>query len=104
MPKDSRILEGSVITRKKINSKEPPLYRAILLNDDYTTMEFVVSILVQVFRKSEAEANNIMIEIHNQGAGEAGIFSREIAETKAALVHQLAKENEFPLHCIIEAV
>ena len=94
--------EGEVLTEEQVQTKEPPLYRVILLNDDYTTMEFVVLVLESVFRKSAAEAEAIMISVHEKGAGLAGIFTKEIAETKIATVHHLARQNEYPLKCSME--
>ena len=87
-------------TRKKV--KQPKLYRVIMLNDDYTSMEFVVFVLQEVFLKSTTEAESLMMSIHLNGSGVAGVFTREIAETKIAQVTELAKLNEFPLKCIME--
>lgn len=81
---------------------EPPMYRVLLLNDDYTTMEFVVLVLQQVFHKSQTEAEGIMLLVHERGAGLAGVYAREIAETKVAVVHQMARQHEFPLRCALE--
>ena len=80
------------------------MFRVILLNDDYTTMEFVVLVLESVFRKSRAEAQRIMLAVHEKGAAVAGVFTKEVAETKIATVHHLATENEFPLKCRMEPV
>ena len=82
--------------------KEPSMYKVLLLNDDYTSMEFVVMVLIHVFNKSQEEATMIMLKVHNQGSGLAGVYSREIAETKVSLVHSLARENQFPLKATIE--
>ncbi len=82
--------------------KKPQLYKVVLLNDDYTTMDFVVHILETVFGKSHLEATAIMLQVHNTGSGVAGIYTYEIAETKVQEVHTAAKENEFPLQCRIE--
>ncbi len=95
-------LQGSVLTEDNIETKEPPLYKVLLHNDDYTTMEFVVSILVNIFQKSKQDATAIMLNVHNDGVGIAGVFTREICETKIAIVHELAKKNEFPLRCTME--
>ncbi len=81
---------------------EPPLYNVLLLNDDYTTMDFVVHILEKVFHKPPAEAVQVMLHVHKEGVGLAGVYTREIAETKVDAVHALAQENEFPLKCILE--
>ncbi|MBI4689888.1 MAG: ATP-dependent Clp protease adapter ClpS [Nitrospirae bacterium] len=85
-------------------TKTPPYYNVYLINDDYTTMEFVVHVLEEVFHKSSVEATQIMLHVHKNGKGLAGVFVREIAETKVDTVHKLAKENEFPLRCAMEKV
>jgi len=90
------------ISQDKVRAKEPTLYRVILLNDDYTTMDFVVSILEGVFRKGPAEAVQIMLSVHNNGQGICGVFSRQIAEVKQELVHRRAEGEGFPLRCVIE--
>ncbi len=82
--------------------EEPPMFRVLLLNDDYTTMEFVVEILQKVFHKPLAEATRIMLHVHNNGAGICGTYTKEVAETKVELVHHLAKKNGFPLKCTME--
>ena len=82
--------------------EEPPMYRVLLHNDDYTTMEFVVEILQKVFYKSPAEAARIMLLVHKSGAGVCGVFTADIAETKVQIVHHLARENGFPLRCSME--
>ena len=82
--------------------KEPEAYRVILLNDDYTTMDFVVAILIRVFNKTIEDANALMLQIHETGRGIAGIYTWDIAVTKADQVHSIAQENEFPLRCIID--
>lgn len=96
--------EESVITKENIAVKEPRLYKVLLHNDDYTSMEFVIAILESVFHKSANDATRIMLNVHNEGVGIAGIYSREICETKISVVHQLAKKNEFPLRCSMETV
>jgi ATP-dependent Clp protease adaptor protein ClpS len=82
--------------------KAPEEYRVILLNDHYTTMDFVVLVLVEIFHKNIEEANRIMLDIHRKGRGVVGIYSWDIAATKAEQVHTAARENEFPLRCIVE--
>jgi len=82
--------------------EEPPMYRVLLHNDDYTTMEFVVQILENVFHKSPAEATHIMLSVHKNGTGVCGIYTAEVAETKVELVHHLARKNGFPLQCSME--
>lgn len=84
--------------------REPRKYKVLLHNDDYTTMEFVVGVLKAVFGKSEPEAMEIMLKIHNDGIGVCGIFTAEVAETKVALVRQAAAQSGFPLKCTMEEV
>ena len=80
------------------------MYKVLLHNDDYTAMEFVVIILEKIFRKSTAEATRIMLNVHQQGIGVAGVYTREVAETKVAVVHELARQNKYPLKCSMETV
>jgi ATP-dependent Clp protease adaptor protein ClpS len=84
--------------------KEPSMYRVLLHNDDYTTMDFVVEVLVFIFHKTHEEANQIMLNVHEKGVGVCGVYTFEIAETKVETVHRLAQENEFPLKCSMEGV
>lgn len=83
-------------------TKKPPLYKVLLHNDHYTTMEFVVHILESVFRKSGAEAVRIMLNVHEHGVGVAGVYSAEIAETKVSTVESTAQDHGFPLRCSME--
>ena len=87
-------------TRERL--KEPEEFRVILLNDHYTTMEFVVEILMVIFHKSNEDANRIMLDVHRKGKGLVGVYPWDIAATKAQQVHTAAKEREFPLRCIVE--
>jgi ATP-dependent Clp protease adaptor protein ClpS len=89
-------------TRPKERLKKPPLYKVLLHNDDYTTMEFVVWILMTVFHHDEATASGIMLHVHKNGIGVAGVYPRDIAETRAARVEGLARAHEFPLRCSVE--
>jgi ATP-dependent Clp protease adaptor protein ClpS len=82
--------------------REPKQYRVVLHNDDYTTMDFVVEILVTVFHKPLAEATKIMLDVHKKGKGICGVYTYDIAATKVAQVHQMAKIREFPLKCSLE--
>ena len=84
--------------------KEPKDYRVILLNDDYTTMDFVVEVLMIIFHKKPEDANKIMLDVHKKGKGIVGHYPWDIAATKAEQVHTAARENEFPLRCIVEPV
>jgi len=104
MSKIGRDFEGWVTTDQNTKVKEPPLYKVLLHNDDYTSMEFVVLILEKVFSKSTPEATRIMLNVHNQGVGVAGVYHKEIAETKMAIVHDLAQKNEYPLRCSMERI
>jgi len=81
---------------------EPPLYKVLLLNDDYTTMEFVVEILRHVFNKTNEEAVAVMLNVHRKGVGVCGVYPYEVAETKVDTVHSLARESSFPLKCLME--
>ncbi len=82
--------------------ESPSLYKVFLINDDYTTMDFVILILEKVFRKTSVEAAQIMLHVHKNGKGLAGIYTREIAETKTATVIELSQEKGFPLQCSLE--
>ena len=95
---------GSSVLEQDPEVKEPPLYQVILLNDDYTPMEFVVYTIQNVFKKSHDEATRIMLKIHTEGQGVCGMFPLEIAETKMKQVLNLAKEHQHPLQCIIEKI
>ena len=86
----------------EVEKKNPPLFKVFMHNDDYTTMEFVVSTLETVFHKSTTAANQIMLNIHLKGVGMCGIYPFEIAETKADRVHRNAGESGFPLRCSVE--
>lgn len=95
-------LEEGVESKTEIEVDEPPFYKVMLLNDDYTTMDFVVEVLVYVFKKPPEEATLIMLNVHRKGVGVCGTYPYEIAETKVNLVENLARENGFPLKCIME--
>lgn len=82
--------------------KEPPMYKVLLHNDDYTTMEFVVEVLQKVFHKSPADATRIMLNVHHNGTGVCGVYTAEVAETKVEMVHHLARENGYPLQSSME--
>jgi ATP-dependent Clp protease adaptor protein ClpS len=88
--------------RKKVKLKEPSDFKVILLNDDYTAMEFVVEVIVVVFHKNTDEAEALMLDVHNKGRAVVGVYTRDIAETKIVEVSRLAAENNFPLKCIME--
>ena len=82
--------------------KEPSMYKVLLHNDDYTTMEFVVQVLVSVFHKSVEEAIRIMLNVHHKGSGVCGLYTFEVAETKVKTVIRLARDNGYPLQCSME--
>jgi ATP-dependent Clp protease adaptor protein ClpS len=92
---------GAALKDKQKVSR-PKRYKVLLLNDHYTTMEFVVEILIQVFRRSQADAVRIMLSVHENGMGVAGVYIKSIAETKVKTVHEMAREMEFPLRCTLE--
>ena len=94
--------DGAVKERVKTEKKEPTLYKVVLLNDDYTPMEFVIHVLETIFQKSPAEAFRIMMQVHLNGSGVAGIYPWEVAETKADKVIALASEAGHPLKATIE--
>lgn len=93
---------GEVTTRTRQRIARPPRFKVILFNDDYTPMEFVVSVLERVFNKGPAEATQIMLRVHKSGAGIAGVFVLEVAETKVVSVHRLAEERGYPLRAGVE--
>lgn len=92
----------SVITRTKPKVKKPSLYRVLLLNDDYTPMEFVIHVLERFFQKDRESATRIMLHVHNHGVGECGVFTYEVAETKVTQVMDFARQNQHPLQCVME--
>ncbi len=89
--------ERGVATEERREVKRPARFKVILFNDDYTPMEFVVALLEQVFRKGPAEATQLMLTIHRSGAGIAGVYALEVAETKVVKVHRMAEERGYPL-------
>ena len=102
MSKEQSKEESRVAEKSGTRAVSPPMFKVLMHNDDYTTMEFVVQVLETVFRKSPAEANKIMLNIHFKGIGMCGAYPFQIAETKVARVHSLAREEGFPLKCSIE--
>jgi ATP-dependent Clp protease adaptor protein ClpS len=100
----SRRNEGDTetVVQEKVKAKKPSLYKVLLHNDDYTTMEFVVWLLTTVFHHDQASAQKIMMHVHTKGIGVAGVYTREVAETKVQKTLQLARSHEFPLECTME--
>lgn len=92
----------ALATRTKLARKRPDLYRVLLLNDDYTPMEFVVHVLMRFFNKDEEQATRIMLHVHHHGVGECGTYTFEIAETKVTQVMDFAREHQHPLQCVME--
>ena len=92
----------SVITKVKPKTKRPNLYRVLILNDDYTPMEFVVLVLEKFFQKDAEAATKIMLHVHHHGIGECGVFTYEIAETKVTQVMDFARKHQHPLQCVME--
>ncbi len=99
---DGTRFETGTITRTKPKTQRPNLYRVLLLNDDYTPMEFVVLVLQDVFNKSREDAMRIMLHVHNKGVGECGVYPYEVAETKVTRVMDTARKNQHPLQCVME--
>ena len=95
-------MSSETLTRTQAETKTPPRYKVLLLNDDYTPMDFVVLVLMHYFQKSEAEAQRIMLEAHQKGVCVAGVYVFEVAETKVAQVEKAAAEAGYPLKCALE--
>lgn len=91
-----------IVTKSQQQVQRPQMYKVLLHNDNYTTMEFVVHILEAVFHKTPAQASEIMLTVHNQGIAVCGVYTFEVAETKTATVHAIAEQYEFPLRCSIQ--
>jgi ATP-dependent Clp protease adaptor protein ClpS len=94
--------ETVLVAEPKTRTARPPFYKVLLLNDDFTPMDFVVLILKQVFHKPHEDSIRIMLEVHNSGAGTCGVFTRDVAETKVDQVVAIARRNEHPLQCVME--
>jgi ATP-dependent Clp protease adaptor protein ClpS len=91
-----------VVVKTRTKTKKPSMYKVLMLNDDYTPMEFVVHVLERFFGKSREEATNIMLHVHRRGVGVCGVFTYEVAETKVAQVMDFARRHQHPLQCILE--
>lgn len=96
--------DQATAVRRRERLRRPRLYKVLLHNDDYTTMEFVVEVLIHVFHKSREESTRIMLNVHRKGIGLCGVYTYEIAETKVSIVETLARERGFPLKCTMEKV
>lgn len=94
--------DGLLLAEPEVKTKRPPYFKVILLNDDYTPMDFVVFVLKDIFHKSHEEAVGVMMEIHNKGQGICGVYTRDVAETKAELVITISRRNEYPLQSRVE--
>lgn len=91
-----------VVTRTRPKTKKPSMYKVLMLNDDYTPMEFVVHVLERFFNKGREEATEIMLNVHQRGVGVCGVYTYEVAETKVTLVMDLARQHQHPLQCTLE--
>jgi ATP-dependent Clp protease adaptor protein ClpS len=94
--------KGEVVTKLRAKTQRPSLYKVLLLNDDYTPMEFVIHVLERFFAKSREDATRIMLHVHHNGVGICGVFTFEVAETKVAQVVEFARQNQHPLQCTME--
>src|SRR3712207_4704226 len=92
----------AIVTKTRTRTKRPSMYRVLLLNDDYTPMEFVVHVLERFFNKAREEATRIMLHVHHHGVGECGIYTYEVAETKVTQVMDFARKHQHPLQCVME--
>jgi ATP-dependent Clp protease adaptor protein ClpS len=104
MDQDNDAAHGDelVITKTRPKTEKPPLYKVLLLNDDFTPMDFVILVLKKFFTKSDAEATKIMMQVHIEGAGLAGIYTFEVAETKVYSVNEFSRRHKHPLKCTME--
>ncbi|MEW5848155.1 MAG: ATP-dependent Clp protease adapter ClpS [Myxococcota bacterium] len=94
--------QGDVATKERTRLKKPRNYKVLLHNDDFTTQEFVVLVLMRFFRKTQTEATQIMLQVHHEGVGVCGVFTHEVAELKVAQVSEFARDNGYPLKCTME--
>jgi ATP-dependent Clp protease adaptor protein ClpS len=101
-PAPPRFDEDSVAVADRVSTKPPPMYRVLLLNDDYTPMDFVVGVLQTVFALNREQATQVMLQVHRTGMGTCGVFTKEIADTKVAQVRELAEAHQHPLQCTME--
>ena len=94
--------QTGVVVKSKPKTKKPSMYKVLLLNDDYTPMEFVVHVVERFFNKNREEATQIMLHVHQHGVGECGVFTYEVAETKVTQVMDFARKHQHPLQCVME--
>ena len=94
--------DGEILEKVEEGLKEPGMYRVLLLNDDYTTQDFVVEILITVFHKAPVDATRIMLDVHKKGRGIVGLYPFDIASTKVKQVKEMSRQREFPLKCVME--
>ncbi|HQL42933.1 MAG TPA: ATP-dependent Clp protease adapter ClpS [Spirochaetota bacterium] len=94
--------DGDIQIKRDVKLAKPRMYKVILHNDHYTTMDFVVEVLVTIFHKNNMEATELMLQVHRNGFGICGVYTYDIAQTKAGQVHALARQREFPLKCTVE--
>lgn len=99
---DDDASKGGLATKTKVSTQRPSLYKVLLLNDDYTPMEFVVHVIERFFSKSPEDATQIMLHVHHKGVGICGVYTFEVAETKVARVIEYARQNQHPLQCTME--
>ncbi len=99
---DDDSAETGIAVKSRVRTRKPSMYKVLMLNDDYTPMEFVVHVLERYFSKPHEEATRIMLHVHQRGVGVCGVFTYEVAETKVGLVMDLARQNQHPLQCTIE--
>lgn len=100
----TQLEKGVLLEKKEALAKPPPLYKVVLLNDDFTPMEFVIIVLQEYFHKDRATATEIMLRVHNEGKGICGVFSKDVASTKVELVLNHARSHGHPLQCVMEEV
>lgn len=93
--------DNLAVLEPKVQVSKPPLFKVVMMNDDYTPMEFVVTVVKKVFNKTHEEASRIMLEVHNRGSAVCGVYTRDIAETKADLAIEYARMEEHPLQCVV---
>ena len=95
-------LEAVILTQEKIKQKSPPMYKILLLNDDFTPMEFVIEVLKMFFSMNQEQATRIMLKVHTEGVGVCGVYPSDIANTKVSQVVEFARINQHPLRCVME--